>query len=132
MGKTPEEEAHIMMLCEEAHDLRFKLSAVCYGPNGDSATERKHFVDKILSDYLKRLDTYLGKYKGKFIVGDQLTVADFQVFDYLDACLCLDNEDTIIDKYPHVKQFLNRIRELPELKDYIAKTQAEVPINNKG
>ena len=41
MGKNPNEEAHVMMLCEEAHDFRMELVGLCYGPKGDSAEERK-------------------------------------------------------------------------------------------
>ena len=132
MGTTPEEEAYVMMLCEEAFDLRAKFAMLCYNPKVESETERKAFVDTTLSEYFKKFDTYLGKNQTKFIVGNQITVADFQVFDFLDASLYMDDEQTILNKYPNIKQFLNKIRELPELKDYIANIHSQRPLHRKG
>jgi glutathione S-transferase len=132
MGTTPKEEAHVMMLCEEAHDLRMKSNGVFYTPEGESETARKAFVDTTLAEHLQKFDDYIGKNQTKFLVGNQPTVADFQVFEYIDACLYLDEGNSVLDKYSNVKQFLNTIRELPELKDYIAKELAQVPLNNKG
>jgi len=132
MGKTPNEDAVVMMLCEEAHDLRSKLSGFCYGPDGDSQEGKKRFVETELSEYLKKFNNFLGKHNTKFAVGDQPTIADFQLYEYLDCGLLLDDEHTLVDKYSHVKRFLNTIRELPEVKDYIAKTRAQVPMNNKS
>jgi glutathione S-transferase len=132
MGKNLKEQAHVLMLCEEVQDLRLKYGAFSNSPNGDSETERKRFIEAILTEYLKKFDQYLGKSNSKFIVGNQLTIADFQVFDYLDACLYVDDEQTLLDKYPNINQFLNTIRELPELKDYITDTLDQVPLHNKS
>jgi glutathione S-transferase len=132
MGKTLNEEAYVMMLCDEAHDLRMKLNGIFYGPTGDSQEERKKFVETTLSDHLKKFDDYLGKYNTKFAVGDQPTVADFQLYDYIDSGLLLDGGQALLDKYSNIKRFLKTIRELPEIKDYIAKAHTQLPINNKG
>jgi glutathione S-transferase len=132
MGMNLKEQAYVFMLCEEVHDLRLKYGGFCNGPNGDSETERKKFIETILVEYLKKIDQYLQKSTSKFIIGNQPTVADFQVFEYLDACLYLDNEQILLDKYSNIKQFLNTIRNLPELKDYITKTHNQVPLHNRG
>jgi glutathione S-transferase len=132
MGKTPSEEAQVMMLCEEAHDFRMQLNGVFYGPQGESAEERKKFAESTMSEHLKKFDDYLGKHNGKFAVGDKPTVADFQLYDYLDAGFALDEEHVLLEKYSNIKRFLKTIRELPELKDYITKAHAQLPLNNKG
>ena len=132
MGKTPADEARVMMLCEEVHDIRTAASAVFYGPKGASAEERQQYFDTTVSDVLKKFDDYFGKHQSRFAVGDQATVADFQLFDYLDAVLILDGSNTALNKFSNVKRFLQTIRELPELKEYIAKAQAQYPVNNKG
>lgn len=132
MGKTPSEEAHVMMLCEQAHDFRMTMNGIFYGPNGNSQEERKKFVETVVSDNLKKFDDYFGKHKGKFAVGDQATVADFQLYDYIDAGLALDGARALLDKYSNVKRFIETIRSLPEIKDYIAETHARLPLNNKG
>ncbi|CAF3856765.1 unnamed protein product [Rotaria sp. Silwood1] len=131
MGKNPKEEALITMLCEQAHDLRMKFGMVCVGPNGDSENERKKFLDTTFTEVIKQLNAYLGKNKSKFAVGDKPTVADFQLFDYVDCCCSIDGGRTLLDKYTNVKDLLQRIRELPELKDYIVKSHAQLPMNGK-
>jgi glutathione S-transferase len=132
MGTNPAEEAHVMMLCEEAHDFRMKLNGMFYGPNGDSKEERKKFAETTVSEHLKKFDDYLGKHNTKFAVGNQPTVADFQLFEYIDSGLLLDEGHTLLDKYSNIKRFLKTIRELPEVADYIVKAQAQWPINNKS
>lgn len=130
MGTNLEEEAHVMMLCEQAYDLHIQFATFCYGPNGDSATERKKFVETNLSDYLIKFDDYLKKYHTKFIVGNQATIADFQVYDCLDICFLLDDENILSKKFVHIQQFLENIRQLPELKDFIEKSENELPLNS--
>jgi glutathione S-transferase len=132
MGKTPAEEAYVMMLCEEAHDMRTRASGLFYSPNGDSADERKNYAQTTLKEQLAKFEGYFTRHTSKFAVGDQPTVADFQVFDYIDAVLLVDETNTLIDEFPHTKRFLQTIRELPELKDYIVDSQSKLPINNKG
>ena len=132
MGKSPKDEAYIMMLCEQAHDFRMQLGGIFYGPKGESEDERKQFVQTTVNENFQKFDNYFGKHKTKFAVGDQPTVADFQLYDYIDAALILEGAQALLDKYTNIKQFLTTIQELPELKDYIAKAHAELPINNKG
>ena len=132
MGKTLTEEAHVMMLCEQAHDFRFTVNGAFYGPKGTTAEDRKTFFNTTVVEELKKFEEYFGKHQGKFAVGDHVTVADFQLFDYIDTGLTLDESNNALDKFPNIKRFLNTIRELPELKEYIAKAQSELPLNNKG
>lgn len=131
LGKNLKERASIYMLCEEVYDLRMKYGGFCYTPNGDSEDDKKRFVNTILIEYLKKIERYLKTSNSKFIVGDQITVADFQVFEYLDACLYLDEEQVLLNDYSKIKQFLDTIRNLPELKDYIKNTREQVPLHNK-
>lgn len=132
MGKNPHEEALVMMLCEQGSDLRTAFSKLCYGRDGESESEKKKFVETTLTDNLKQFDAYFGKNKSKFAVGDKATVADFQLFDFIDCCCLLDGGRALLDKYTNVKKFLQTIRELPELKEYIIKSQAQLPINGAG
>jgi len=129
MGKNLQEEAFVMMLCEQAHDLRSRFSDLCYGLEGDFETAKKTFIETILTEHLIQLDAYLDNNKSKFAVGDQPTVADFQLFEYVNCSCSIDGGHELLDKYTNVKEFLQRIRELPELKEYIVKSHAQLPIN---
>lgn len=129
MGKSLVEEANVMMLCDEAHDLRMKMSMHFYGPNGGCETSRKEYFDANVRPNLKRFDEFLAKNSSKFSVGDSATVADFQLFDYLDVAFLMDGSEKASTDFPHIHVFLDHMRNLPELKDYILKSQATFPIN---
>ncbi|CAF3326011.1 unnamed protein product [Rotaria sp. Silwood2] len=131
LGKNLNEEARVMMLCEEAHDLRMRLNGIFYDPKGESKEERKKFVETIVLEYLQKFDNYFGKHNTKFAVGDEPTVADFQLYSYIDSALSLDEEHTLIDKYSNIKRWLKTISELPEIKDYIVQSHGQLPLNNK-
>jgi glutathione S-transferase len=131
MGTTPEEEAQAIMLCEESYDLHIQFAIFCYGPNVGSETERKKFVETTLSDYLKKFDDYLGKNNTKFAVGNQPTIADFQVYDCLDICFLLDDDGNVLPKkFVNIKRYLEEFRQLPELKNFIEKSEKELPLNS--
>jgi glutathione S-transferase len=130
MGTTPEEEARAIMLSEESYDLHIQFAMFCYGPNGDSETERKRFIETSLSDHLKKFDDYLGKNNSKFVVGNQITIADFQVYDCLDICFTLDDDNVLPKKFVNIKRYLEAFSQLPELKDFIEKSNAELPMNS--
>jgi glutathione S-transferase len=132
MGKNPNEEAHVMMLCEEAHDFRLQLGGFCYGPKGDSAEETKNFVETAVAERWKKFDDYLGKHNTKFAVGDHPTVADFQLYEYIDCSVLLDGAQVLLDKYSNLKRYMKTIRELPEIKDYITKAHSKLPTNSKS
>ena len=132
MGTTPTEEAHVLMLCEEVFDLRAESAKLFYGPTGGSAEERQRYADTTLSEQLKRFDDYFAKQHSRFAVGDQPTVADFQLYDYIDASLMADETGALLDQYPHLKRVLQTVEQLPELTDYILKSHAEMPINSKS
>ncbi|CAF3277777.1 unnamed protein product [Rotaria socialis] len=131
MGNNPQEEALVTMLCEQAHDLRLEFGKFCFGPNGDSESEKKKFLDTTVTEHIKQLNAYLGKNKSRFAVGDKPTVADFQLFEYVDCCCSIDGGSMLLEKYTNVKELLQEVRELPELKDYIAKSHAQLPMHMK-
>ena len=132
MGKTPAEEANVLMLCEEVFDVGAASAELFYGPKGSSAEERQHYADTTLTEQLKKLDDYFGKHHSRFAVGDQPTIADFQLYDYTDASLMSDEKGTLLDKFPNLQRLLQTIEQLPELKDYIIKSHTELPINSKS
>ncbi|CAF3686776.1 unnamed protein product [Rotaria sordida] len=131
LGTNAKEEALIKMLCEQAYDLRVQYGVFCYDQNGDSESERKKFLETNVTEYIKQFDAFLSKNKSKFAVGDKPTVADFQLFDYIDASCSLEGGRALLDKYTNVKELLQRVRELSELKDYIPNAHAQLPISGK-
>jgi hypothetical protein len=41
----------------------------------------------------------------------------------------LDDENILPKKFIHIQRFLEDIRQLPELKDFIEKSENELPLN---
>ncbi|UJR18103.1 hypothetical protein I4U23_005003 [Adineta vaga] len=128
MGSNPKEEALIIMLCEQAYDLRLKFIMLCYSSNGNSPNEQNNFIKTTLTEYLEQFDRYFNENTSQFAVGDRPTVADFQLFYCIDCACSFDGSQVLLDKYTYVKAFLQRIRELPELKDYIIRSETQVPM----
>lgn len=132
MGNTPKDDAVVMMLCLQISDYREALNGLAYSPKGASAEERTKFVNTTLKDTLKKFDTYLEKQNTRFSVCNHPTMADFQIFEHFDAATPLEGARDLIRTFPHVKRLMRRVRELPELKEYIAKTSVRHAINNKS
>lgn len=128
MGSNPKEEALIIMLCEQAYDLRLKFIMLCYGPDGNSPNEQNNFIQTTLTEYLEQFDRYFSKNQSQFSVGDRPTVSDFQLFYCIDCACSFDGSHVLLDRFIHVKAFLQRVREIPELKDYIVQSQAQLPM----
>jgi len=129
MGKNEREEALISMIIDQSHDLRIELNGVCYHPKEDFATDKQQFIETKLAEQLKLFDDFLKKTGKKWSCSDDITAADFQLFEYIDSCLMLD--ESIIDKYSHLKKFMKHFREIPELENYLKQVHAQLPLNNK-
>lgn len=132
MGSNLADEAKIMMLCDEAHDLRLRMSTHFYGPNGASAESRREFYEANVRQTLQRFDEYFARSSTKFAVGNNVTVADFQLYEYLDVAFLMDDAGQASSDFPHINGFLNHIRNLPELKDHIKKIETTLAMNNKS
>lgn len=68
------------------------------------------------------------EHKGKFIVGDKLTIADLTLLivvnDWVTAGTLDDIPATVFDKFPHFKQYIAGLKALPEIKAVYATSDA--------
>ena len=59
-------------------------------------------------------------YKGdEWMVGDEITYADYGWFIMSEILIELEMEDIIEESAPKLYNLINRVREVPETKDYI-------------
>jgi len=126
-GKTPKEQAEVVMIQEELNDLRNRFIMVCYTPDDETFTKYKSQFLAALPEKIKQFSDFLKK--KKFIVSDEATSADFNLYDFLDIMKRFD--PPCLDKYSNLQEYLHRIEELPSIKAYMASPDfISFPINN--
>ncbi|XP_015916708.1 glutathione S-transferase [Parasteatoda tepidariorum] len=77
-------------------------------------TEKREEYLKKVPDSFKLLEAFIGSHK--YMVGDNLTYVDFMGYELLDFNILLSRD--ILDGFPILKAYHERIRNLPELQDY--------------
>lgn len=128
IGNNERETSLIELLLDQSNDLRQELNNVCYRAiHFDIA--RNKFCDETLPMYLKLFEDFLTRHGKTWLIGDTLTIADFQLFEYLDHCWLISNNNWA--SYPKILAYLKTFRELPELKKYLQTEHEKRPINGK-
>lgn len=127
-GSTPEEKLKVSEMQDVSYDLRWGAIKLFYYSTKDNYEERKaHYFSKTFPDLCGRYEKVLNKHK--WFAGDKLTFPDFAFFELLDAherCV-----PTCLDPYPKVRAFLQAVRELEPLREYLASPEFQTkPINN--
>jgi len=122
-GKTPKEEATVAMLQGEIYDLRMSMARTVYNP--DYANLRPAFMET-LKTKLKEWDAYLaGK---KFVLGNEVTVADFNLCDFLDNLTVF--EPGLVDSFGNLKNQKQSVEALPPIAKFLkSKAYLDWPIN---
>lgn len=124
-GESVKDKAVVDMLLDQAMDLRNGIVRLCYNPN----------FETLKDDYFKNLPTSLALYEKKlgdnpWFAGEKLTVADFPFYELLDQLTRM--KTGVLDEYTKLRAFLTRFRELPKIKEYLARDDVkDMPINNK-
>jgi glutathionyl-hydroquinone reductase len=114
-------------------DIQEKYWDMCFVFKDDPKKKVKYF-DRALPHYFKvlsdRVERNLKEGKHKFIVGNSLTIADFDnLAMYTSIIVNPENfytkeSEEIALKYPHVKMYINNLKK--EFKDYL-KTRPKRP-----
>ncbi|CAL1285174.1 unnamed protein product [Larinioides sclopetarius] len=115
-GKSPAEKLRVSLAEQQITDFRTSLGRVCYDPNFEKV--KPEFVKKVPAQ-LKFVANFLGN--RKFLAGDSLTYADFMAYEALDFYLYLI--PNVLADFPALKEYHQRIRNLPELQKYLKSPQ---------
>ncbi|GBL79814.1 Glutathione S-transferase class-mu isozyme 1 [Araneus ventricosus] len=115
-GKTPAEKLRVSLSEQQITDFRTSLARVCYDPNFENV--KPEFVKRVPIQ-LKFVADFLGN--RKFLAGDSLTYVDFLAYEALDFYLYLI--PNVLADYPALKEYHQRIRNLPELQAYLKSPQ---------
>jgi len=126
-GKNSWDMARADMIVEGIYDMWGQLKVV-YLPklDGDKKTADEKWaqmVDTIVKPFLDTNTRFLNENGGQFFVGDSLTYADIAIAEFmsvLEDCFC----QSILDNYPQLKAFKEKIFSLPKLKEYVSQRPA--------
>eukprot|EP01096_Ripella_sp_DP13-Kostka_P003750 TRINITY_DN155_c0_g1_i1.p1 TRINITY_DN155_c0_g1~~TRINITY_DN155_c0_g1_i1.p1 ORF type:complete len:240 (-),score=105.75 TRINITY_DN155_c0_g1_i1:30-689(-) len=125
-GETEEERVRIDLMAEEAMDFRNAVVRLSYNPNFE------HLKDAHINEYLPKLFTGLEKFLGErpFFAGQKISFPDFVLYELLDQNKCM--EPTVLDNFPKLQAFTQRIEALPNIAAYMSSDRfRKSPINNK-
>ena len=129
-GLTPKNSwdmARADMLVEGIFDMWGHLKAV-YLPklDGDKKTSDEKWaqiVDPTVKPFLVTYTRFFNENGGQWFVGDSLTWADIAIAEFmsvLEDCFC----QSILDNFPQLKAFKEKIFSLPKLKEYVSQRPA--------
>uniref|UniRef100_A0A914QYA1 GST C-terminal domain-containing protein n=1 Tax=Panagrolaimus davidi TaxID=227884 RepID=A0A914QYA1_9BILA len=80
---------------------------------------KKEHVDEPCKTYFPIFSNYLKESKSGFMVSSGLTWVDFVITEFFTTLIQF--HPNTFDKYPDLKEYLNRVHQVPELKDYYSK-----------
>jgi glutathione S-transferase len=84
---------------------------------------REAYVNETFPRYAKHLDESIKRHGGKYLLGDELTLADFAWYcqlRYLTKGICDHIPATILDNHPGVKQYFAEMNAVPSIAAYYA------------
>ncbi|XP_048043962.1 glutathione S-transferase P isoform X3 [Megalobrama amblycephala] len=126
-GKNDCEASLIDMMNDGVEDLRLKYIKLIYQ---EYETGKEAFI-KDLSNQLKPFEAALAKNKSGFLVGDQISFADYNLFDLLlnFKVLC----STSLDSFSALKSYVDKIAARPKIKALLECDDfKKLPINGNG
>jgi glutathione S-transferase len=124
-GSTTEERVRIDLMLEESMDVRNQMVRLSYNPN---FTELRDSTVANVRGKLENFEKFLGE--RPFFAGDQVTLADFHMYEMLDQYTIL--EPTMLKDTPKLKAFKDRFEALPPIKKYMESDNfLKAPLNNK-
>jgi len=110
-GKTPKEEAIVAMVQGEIYDWRMSIARAVYNP--EYLTLRPAVIET-LKTKLKEMDAFIGG--KKFILGDDVTVADINLYDVLDNIMLF--EPGLVESFDNLKNLKHNVENLPNVAAY--------------
>ncbi|KAG7461564.1 hypothetical protein MATL_G00192370 [Megalops atlanticus] len=126
-GKDENEAALIDMMNDGVEDLRVKYLRMIY--HEYEAGKDQYIKD--LPGHFAKFDAFLSRNKSGFLVGDQISYADYSLFEVLlnHQVLC----SSCLDSFPALKAFAKNMASRPKIKAFLdSDDYKKLPINGNG
>ena len=114
-GANDQDYSVVDMLIDTSHDLKIALAMIAYNPDFDKL-KANHIKD--VEPKFKQVSEFLGS--KKFLVGDNLTIADFTMRDAIQWHLALDKN--LISS--NLQAYVSRLESEPKLKSFLNSSKA--------
>ncbi|KAF8777977.1 glutathione S-transferase-like [Argiope bruennichi] len=111
-GKTNQQKLRIYVAEQQSRDFRMSLRTIAYDPHCEE--KKKEFLENISGSF-REWERFVGN--RKFIAGDDLSYVDFMVYENLDYYRLF--HATILEDYPILKAYHSRVKNLPEMQEYL-------------
>ena len=111
-GKSDADKATVDMLNGVIHGIKGEITGPCYAPG----TVKEELAAKALPKF-EGVFNFLGE--KEFLVGDYVTWMDFYFFELLNFIQFLTDGE-LATRYPASVAYIQRVSELPGLKEYLA------------
>ena len=124
LGDTPEEIGRIEMVSTQVTDLKGAVTMPCY-TSGDREAITNNILVRVVP-FVK----FMGK--NRFLTGNEVRYIDFTFFELCELMEWI-SEGRLYTKFPTLKAYSARIKDLPSLTEYWADDRRcmKRPFNNK-
>ncbi|GBN67965.1 Glutathione S-transferase [Araneus ventricosus] len=113
VAKTDEQQRRVLVAEQQSIDFRQKLRSFAEADEYKE-TGKEEFL-KSVQPLLQQWEKFLGN--RKFMAGDDITYVDFMVYEAFDLYRLY--HESVLDDYPSLKAYFSRMKNLPELQDYM-------------
>lgn len=118
-GSSEDDATFLDMFFEGVRDVSNKYVSYIMMEDGTG----EEIVKKTIPECLEKLEKLFNIHPGDYIIGDKTSYADYLLFEELDAYHHLDAH--ILDKFPGLKNFWEKMWQRPNLKAYLEKRTAD-------
>jgi len=127
-GSNPADISRYDMIDHAIEDFGSCFYGLCYDTTPENFKANKGAVVTRGKEFMKQFSSALGD--NKYFAGDDITGTDFWMFEAIDRFVKM--EPTFIEQ-DNLKMFMERIRGLPELKEYFNSPESTYnwPLNSK-
>jgi len=116
-GKTDEEQAHIDAVIDYSKDMQAAIRK--FAMEKDEAVQAKLREEYFSQTAPEQLDVLQNQLKGDFFAASGVTYGDFAIATFLYGLL--KRNSAALDKHPKLKAHLERVNNLPGIKEWIAR-----------
>ncbi|RXM29635.1 Glutathione S-transferase P [Acipenser ruthenus] len=126
-GKDDKQAALIDMMNDSCEDLRLKYARMIYQ---DYENGKAKYIEALPGD-LSKFEKILSDNKGGFLVGGQISYADYHLLDLLLNHQVLS--PGCLDSFPALKSYVARLSARPKIKAFLeSDAHKSRPINGNG
>ncbi|XP_013417454.1 glutathione S-transferase Yb-3 [Lingula anatina] len=113
-GKTEQEKTRVDLIQAQATDFKMGYARLVYAESKEEFEDLKIGYLAVLPTKLEEFSEFLGDLP--WFAGNEISIADFLMYEYLEEHLILQSE--CLDKYKNLAEFVKRFESLDRIQEY--------------